>query len=212
MNIKLYSVFTYDRSAKPRWLLEELGVPYQDHWLKREELESPEYLRINPMGRVPTLEIDGRRMIESDAICAYLADRFAAKDGRKLAPAPESPERMEYLQWMSFVGGAVQALQTRIQIVEDIPPGELYDTKFKSIQGDLRDVGAMLSIPLERSPTLLASGFSAADACLGYHLYFLYMWPELSSILADFPHVGAYLARLKQRPAAIRAQAFSYEG
>lgn len=207
--IKLYAIFPYDRSAKVRWLLTQMGIPFEDRWLDREksEHESPEYLRVNPMGRVPAVEIDGRAMIESDAICQYLADRHLEK---KMAPPLDSPERAEYQQWMHFAGASLQSVQTRIQIVEDIPAGEVFEAKQAAVLEDLRDAAFMLERALARRETLLASGFSAADICVGYHLYFLYMWPELETVLRDFPRVGAYFERLKQHPAALKAQVFSY--
>src|SRR5438045_243014 len=99
--IRMTSIDTFDRSAKPRWLLLELGLSFEDHRLnpKAGDLDSPEFLRLNPMGRVPVLEIGDAVLFESGAICLFLAD-LHPEGG--LAPPPSSPLRPEYLQWMLF--------------------------------------------------------------------------------------------------------------
>src|SRR4051794_3745039 len=99
--LKLYYV-PRTRAVRARWMLEELGVPHELHRvdLANGEHRSPEYLaRVHPLGHVPVL-VDGETAIfESAAIIAYLADRFPEK---QLAPAPGSPERGPYYQWMFY--------------------------------------------------------------------------------------------------------------
>ena len=70
--IRLHSLVPFDRSVKARWLLNEMGVTYEDRLLDREkkEHESPAFLKLNPMGRVPVLEIGDKVLFESGAICA----------------------------------------------------------------------------------------------------------------------------------------------
>jgi glutathione S-transferase len=208
-SIKLYSMTPYDRGAKARWLLTEMGIPFETHLLDREkkENEAPAYLKINPMGRVPSIEIDGQSFFESAAICEYLCDRFADKG---LAPQPGSPDRGRYLQWMYFVSSMLDTAQTRIMIIEDIPPGEIYDAKLGKLQEDIRDAFHTINLALSYGPYLMGSRFTAADACAGYHLYFLRMWPELDGVLQDFPRVIEYLERLKAMPSAVKSQAFSF--
>jgi len=214
MDITLYSFWNYDRSAKVRWLFEELkqnGVKldYREHRINREakENEQEPYLSLNPMGRSPTLVIDGNSMIESNGICAYFADRFM--DG-KMAPPLHANERAEYQQWMAFASSTFEDFIVRIMIIEDIPPGEVFDKKSASLLSDVRDAAELLQKTLTHHDYLVSSGFSAADICLGYHLYIAMMWPEFESIFNEFPKIKPYLERLKKRPAAEKAQAFSY--
>ena len=54
--------------------------------------------------------------------------------------------------------------------------------------------------------------FTAADACVGYHLYIAALWPEIKAVIDAHPHVTKYMERLKARPAAIKANVFSFEG
>jgi glutathione S-transferase len=208
--IRIHSVVPHDRGAKARWLLTELGIPFESRWLDREknEFESPGFLRLNPMGRVPVLEYGDRVMHESGAICAFLADTYLDEG---LAPPLSSPERAEYQQWMYFAASTVDPIVTRIMIIEDIPAGEVRQTKEAALLDDLRHVLRALDLRLSKSPYLVAERFSAADICVGYHLYWCKLWPELAAPMKDFPSVTSYLDRLEKMPSAVQAKVFSYQ-
>lgn len=210
MNITLYGLTSYDRSSKVRWLLEEMGVEYKDVWLNREkkEHEHPNYLKINPLGRVPAVEIDGQVVLESGAICTMLADKFPDK---KMSPQVSSPERGKFLQWMFMSEASVAPFNSKIMIIEDIPPGEVFQAKENALRTEVRDFAEFLNSVLSKQEYLLASGFSAADICMSYQLYIACLWPEMSSIINDFPSLTNYLERVQKRPAAIKANVFSYK-
>ena len=76
--VRLYGFAPFDRGAKVRWLLNEMGVKYEDRWMDPEKNEgkSPSFLKLNPMGRVPVAEIGDVVLFESGAICAYLSDLY----------------------------------------------------------------------------------------------------------------------------------------
>jgi glutathione S-transferase len=209
--MKLYGFATFDRSAKARWLLTELGVAFDDYHLDNEakEHESPAFLKLNPMGRIPVLEHDLGVTFESGAICMYLADRFAE---RGLAPPPSSPTRPAYLQWMFFASATLDTLQTRIMVIEDIPAGEVRSQKETALLSDLSDAVSAIDLAVSRDSYLVGNRFSAADICVGYHLFFLTLWPELNAVIRKFPRATAYLDRLKQMPGAVKSEALSYEG
>src|SRR4051812_44431862 len=109
--LKLYGLTSYDRSAKVRWTLTELGAEFENQFLNREkkENESPAFLKLNPMGRIPVLEVNNHAFFESGAICMYLGDLFSEKG---LAPALTAPERPEYLQWIFFASAMLDTIQT----------------------------------------------------------------------------------------------------
>src|SRR5689334_9423574 len=92
---------TQSRSVRPRWLLEEIGAPYELVRLNlgTQENKRPEYLRINPNGTVPALVDGDHALFESAAICQYLADRFPEK---RLAPPVGTPARGLYYQWIHY--------------------------------------------------------------------------------------------------------------
>ena len=206
--IRLHGFRTWDRSGKARWTLTELGLPFENRWLNSEkkEHETPEYLKLNPMGRVPVLEIDGHLFFESNAICLYLADRFGQK---KLAPSPDSPDRPRYLQWMFFSEATIAPIQAKIQIVEDIPPGELFQKKESALTSDFNDVLETLDQGL-RGDFLLGDRLSTADLCVSYQLFFAMLWPELATHADRHPRVLAYLERMKKLPSADKCKIFSY--
>lgn len=207
MKIKLYGFTSYDRSGKVRWLLEELGVDYADHWIdsKAKEHESESYLSINPLGRVPTIQIDDQVFFESGAICTYLADLYLEKG---LAPSLNSPLRSKYLQWIFLASATIDPFVARIMIIEDIPAGDLFTKKESALFSDVRDVARHLNSVLEKNTFLLGDQFSTADICVSYHLNVCTLWPELKTILDEFPRLNSYLEKMKKRPAAEKSKVF----
>src|SRR4051812_2020241 len=199
--IRLHGNAPFDRGAKVRWLLNEMGVAYEDHWLDREkkEIESPAYLKLNPMGRVPVAEIGGQVLFESGAICAYLSDLHLDKG---MAPALNVPERGEYQKWMYFASATIDSLQWRIELIEDFPPGAVHSEKEKALQEELRDILKALDQTLAKSSFLVGNRFSTADICVSYQLYWLRFWPEGKSVMDTFSHVEAHIDRMFARAAA----------
>lgn len=79
------------RGRIAHWMLEELGLPYDTVWLDYgPPMKSPDYLAVNPMGKVPALKHGAAIVTETPAICAYLADRFPAQN---LIPPVNDPRR-----------------------------------------------------------------------------------------------------------------------
>lgn len=182
------------RGFTPRWLLEELGVPYQVHPidLRRGEQKHADYLRINPMGKVPALTDGAVRVAENPAICIYLADRYGAGT---LAPAIDGDRRGDYLRWMVF---ATAVFEPAVYGAGDADPvaasGRGWGTKQRVIE--------VMAEALEAGPWLLSEHFTAADVMLGSVLsvtLFNGRLPEAPAALT------AYNARLSARPAYQRA-------
>src|SRR5580700_2709800 len=96
------------RASRPRWLLEELGVPYELVRLDmaKKEHKEPSYLALHPHGAVPALTDGEVTIFESAAICLYLADKFPEK---KLAPPVGSPARGLYYQWIIYGMATMEA-------------------------------------------------------------------------------------------------------
>ena len=105
-NVTLYSAMP-SRGMMPHWALEESGIEYNLQLLDldAEENKQPDYLALNPLGKVPTLVHGDTVVTESAAIVAYVAETFA--DGG-LAIAPGSPERGAYLRWLHFAAGSAE--------------------------------------------------------------------------------------------------------
>jgi glutathione S-transferase len=103
-----------------RWMLEETGAAYETTVLEYgTTMKSPEYLAINPMGKVPAIVHGGTVVTEAAAICAYLADQFPAA---RLAPAPTDAARGTYYRWLFYGAGPLEMAVTVKAMGWLVPP------------------------------------------------------------------------------------------
>src|SRR5271157_4599257 len=108
------------RGRIARWMLEEVGQPYQTEVLDyATTMKAMPYLAINPMGKVPALRHGDAVVTETAAICAYLADAFAQA---ALAPPPGDRLRAPYYRWMFFSAGPFEAAASNKVLGFVIPP------------------------------------------------------------------------------------------
>jgi glutathione S-transferase len=201
--IKLY-YSPQSRAARPRWLLEEIGAPYElvRLSLATGDQRQPQYLAVNPNGTVPTL-IDGElTLFESAAICQYLADKFPDK---RLAPPLGTPARGLYYQWIHYAMSgleppAVTIFQHTIQKPEAERIPALVTEAKKQLAASLRVVDRALA----GRTNILGDQFTAADVMIGSTL----AWAQMMGLLgSDLQAIPAYLGRLAARPAFQRASA-----
>jgi glutathione S-transferase len=193
MDIELYYT-PHTRSTRPRWLLEELSQPYRMHPV---ELFAGERNPVHPLGSVPAVRIDGETLIESGAICHWLAD---CQPEKKLAPAKNEPMRARYEQWMFFVPATLEPPVFDILLHTQILPEKkriaaIVPFATRRYQQILR----MLAKELDHDGYLLGENFSCADIMLGTTLTWL---PEL---LERYPSLIDYTQRVTARPAYQRA-------
>lgn len=188
------------RSSGTLVLLEELGAPYELHLLnmKTGEQRRPEYLAINPMGKVPALKVDDALIAEQVAVYIYLADRFPQAG---LAPAFDDPLRGPYLRWLAFYGSSFEpavvdrSLQREPGPSSRLPYGD-YDTMLGTLVEQLR-----------KGPYLLGERFTAADVLWGTALE----WTTHFGLVQPLPEIGSYVERVVNRPAFVRAKARDVE-
>lgn len=178
------------RGRVAHWMLEEAGAKYE---IKRLDLEkgehkSPDYLKINPMGKVPTLVHRGTVITENAAICAYLADAFPQK---KLAPALDDPERGAYYRWMFFAASCIEAA-----MLDKSHPrkGELTSSQLG--HGNYHDVVATLEKAVGNG-FLVKNQFTAADLYMCSYLEWYIFMKELE----PKPVFTKYLLLCHDRPA-----------
>jgi glutathione S-transferase len=173
------------------WMLEEVGAPYRYELVNFESRahKQPEYLAVNPMGKVPAIVHRGTVVTECGAICAYLADAFPAAG---LAPAPGSPERGTYYRWMFFGAGCLEPAMIDRMLSRPAPsrPAALS-------YGCYEDAVATIERALTPGPYLLGERFSAADLYIGAQIGFGLMVKALE----PRPAFEAYLSRVQGRPA-----------
>ena len=199
--LKLYYAVP-SRAVRPRWLLEEIGTPYD---LVRLDLSAgdqkrPEYLAINPNGTVPTLVDGDLTLFESAAICQYLADRFP---DRGLAPPLGTAARGLYYQWMHFAMSGLDAPVIAIfHHTQFRPEAERVPAIAAESRQGLASALAVLDRALVGKQHILGDRFTAADVMLGSTL----AWAARMHLVG--PELGAtraYLDRLAARPAFQRA-------
>ena len=185
------------RSSIVRWMLEEVGAPYDVHLLDLEAGDSrkADYLAVNPMGKVPALRHDDIVVTEAAAICCYLADAFPQAG---LAPAIGDPRRGPYLKWLFFAPGCIEpAVIDRAFKRADVPPVSALG------YGDYERVMDVVAAAVAEGPFLLGDMFTAADVVVGANL----RWGMAFKLVPERPEFVAYAARLAERPAAQRAEA-----
>jgi glutathione S-transferase len=179
-----------------RWMLEEIGQPYETRVLRWEagDTRAADYLAINPMGKVPAIVHDGVIVTECAAICAYLADAFP-KAG--LAPPANSPLRGPYYRWLFFGAGPIeQAVAAKTMNLEPT-----IEQRLSLGFGCIEDVLGAIEGAVKDRPYLVGDGFTAADLYLASHL----SWGMTFGTIEKRPAFETYVERHLQRPAAKRA-------
>lgn len=182
------------RSGSTLMLLEELGAQYDMHVmdLTQGEQRRPEYLKVNPMGKVPAIEhLDGL-VTERPAIFTYLADLYPEAD---LAPGLRDPLRGPYLRWLAFYGSCFEpAVMDRFMKHEPAPVSTCP-------YGDFDTVMDIIEAQLTTGPWLFGERFTAADILWASALD----WTMKFGIVPRRDVFEQYVARLMVRPAIVRA-------
>ena len=186
------------RSSIVRWMLEEVGEPYDIHplSLSKGDNRAPDYLAVNPMGKVPALRHGDVVMTEASAICTYLADEFPKS---KLNVPVGDPRRGVYLKWLFFGPSCVEpAIMERAYPRKDTPPrAALGFGEFETV------VEVLAKAAGAADPYLLGKQFTAADVVIGANI----RWGMMFKMIPERPEFTAYAARIAARPAALRAEA-----
>lgn len=191
------------RATRPRWLLEELGVPYEkiNLDLAAGEHKKPEYLAIHPLGAVPALVDGDVTMFESIAICMYIADKYLE---RGMAPAHGTPERAAYYQWMLFAATTLEPAISKYGAHTSYYPAEQRRAdEVTAAQASLDTAAAPLAKAIARTGFVVGDHFTAADVIIGA----LLLWAGSMKMLAAHPELEAYAQRMRARPAWGRSQA-----
>jgi len=196
MSLVLYTN-PMSRGRIARWMLEETGQPFETKILGYgPEMKTPEFLALNPMGKVPVLVHEGVVVTETAAIVAYLADAFPQTN---LAPEPGSPLRGAYYRWLFFGAGPFEAAVTNNYLKVEIPPEKQGFVGYGSFTAVLDTLEAAVAT----GPYLLGDSFSAADVYIGAQIGFGLRFGSIE----PRPAFHTYYERLSSRPAALRAAA-----
>lgn len=175
--LKLYGG-AFSRASIVKWYLEELGIPYEFVMLDMQAgaHRQPDYLAINPMGKVPAIVDGDFQLWESGAILLYLAEKYG-----KMPSSLE--EKAKITQWAMFSNAT-------------LGPGIFVEA---SREREMPKLMQPLNDILERQPFLMGDEFSVADVAVGSTLAYIPIMLKLD--LSEYPAVVDYIKRLSERPA-----------
>ena len=180
------------RGGIVHWMLEELGVPYRTEILEYgTTMKAPEYLAINPMGKVPAIRHGDVVVTEAAAICAYLADAFP-----DAGLAPPLGERGPYYRWLFFGAGPVEAAVSNHSC--GFQPTKEQEGRIG--YGSLRSVMDTLASAVAGRQFIAGDRFSAADVYVGSQIG----WGMHFGTIEKRPEFEVYWAGLRDRPAQRR--------
>ena len=178
-----------------RWMLEEVGAPYETKVVDYAAMKSPDYLAVNPMGKVPAITHGGVPVTETAAICAYLADAFPEA---ALIPPAGHRQRGTYYRWLFFAAGPVEAAVTNKALKVEVNEEQ---SRFVGY-GNFDAAIDALELALRPGPYICGDQFTAADLYVGSQIGYGMLFGSIEKR----PLFEDYFGRLQSRPAAIRAR------
>jgi glutathione S-transferase len=194
-------------ATRVHWALEELGISYEKVRLDlaKGEQKSPEFLRINPNGKVPALVDDGTPMFESLAIIIHLGEKYGV--AKSLWPAPGSAQSAEALMWAVWgtvtVGNAGLTLMANTS--ERVPAEARNEVQAVQAKEGLERCLAILETRLEGRAWILGDAFTLVDVATASSVAFFARMAGLGK--ERFPRTAAWTGRATQRPAMAVAYA-----
>jgi glutathione S-transferase len=182
------------RGQTVRWMLEEIGQPYDTEILEYgTSMKAEPYLSINPMGKVPAIQHRGKVVTEVAAICLYLADAFP-----EAGLAPDPRDRADYYRWLFFASGPVEAAFTTKSLGFEVPPERQAMAGFGSYEMAINT----LEKGLAGRQFIAGDRFTAADLFVGAMVNFMLTF----KLLEPRPVFTDYAARMTDRDPHRRAQ------
>jgi glutathione S-transferase len=179
------------RASIARWMLEETGKPYDTKILDRskEEQRGADYLKINPMGKVPALMHGDVLVTEASAVCLYLADVFPEA---KLGKPVGDELRGQFLKWLFFAPSCIEpaVLDVAFPRKEPAPRGAVG-------YGDFQTVMDVVADAVRGRPYIVGDTFTAADVVIGSQLG----WGQSFGVIPKREEFNSYLAGLQARSA-----------
>jgi glutathione S-transferase len=175
-----------------RWMLEEVGEPYETEIIGYDEMKSESYLAINPMGKVPAIKHRGRVVTECAAICAYLADAFP-----NAGLGPREEEKADYDRWLFYAAGPVEQAFTNNFAGFKVEP----ERERMFGYGSYDKVVAVLDALFSLRDYVCGDRFTAADVYVGSQI----MFPMQFGMLPERDSFSRYRDRLQAREAYRRA-------
>jgi|TARA_R110000772_G_scaffold18400_36_gene51942 glutathione S-transferase len=194
MTLKFYTN-PMSRGQIARWALHEAGADYDQVLLEYDStMKAAAYLAVNPMGKVPAIDHDGKIVTEGAAICAYLADAFP-----DAGLAPTADERADYYRWLFFAAGPLESAITNRSMGFEVEPD-----KEKTVgYGNYDQVVEALDSKFQIDDYVCGARFTMADVYVGAQL----IWGTQFGTLPGRDSFLAYAKRLTDRDAYKSAKA-----
>jgi glutathione S-transferase len=194
--MKLYE-FAPTRSIRARWTLQELGVDFESVTvnLQRGEHRRPEFLRLNPAGKLPVL-VDGDVVLnESVAIVLYLARKYPDRGF-----LPEDPaSRADLDRWLLFTATELEQPLWRIARNTFLYPEQQRQATDVPIAGrEFKEMASIVETHLRGRTFVVGDSVTVGDFVLAYTLD----WGNEAGLLGDFPILNGYVERMYARPKA----------
>jgi glutathione S-transferase len=191
-DITLYE-YGPSRSKQARWALLECDLEFKVIG-GLEILHSEELKKVNPMGKVPAMLINGEPLFEAAAICTYLADLVPEKE--LLAPSG-SRDRALHMQWVSFALSEMEAyLWSNARNTFVLPKEQRNKALFEQNNEAFKHAAKVLDKILSETDYLVGNRFTITDLLVGFTLN----WGNGAGLLKECPNLLKYLDRLKERP------------
>lgn len=195
----MYKLFYYPRNASwaPHLVLAELGVEYELVLIDRKsnKQKSPEYLELNPTGRIPTLWHDGLVIFESAAICLYLCEENPESG---LIPPANTPLRAEFYQWLFYLNSTLQPELMIYFYPQKHTLGQETKAIMEAQEARITDMFSLIDGELEGKDFLVGTDVTVCDC-------FLFMLSHWASGFAQSPlafrNLGRYMRNLAKRKA-----------
>ena len=175
-----------------RWMLEELGQPYETEVIPYDQMKGERYLAVNPMGKVPAVKHGDHIVTECAAICAYLADVFP-----QAGLGPREDEKADYYRWLFYAAGPLEASVSN-QAMGWVPTPER-ERMFG--YGNFDKVVAVMNELLSLRDYVCGDRFTAADVYVGSQI----MFPMMFNMFPEKVSFVRYRDRLQGREAFKRA-------
>lgn len=202
---KLYNVKTWG-SMSPHFILEEMGVPYQNIWLTAEQVRAPKFRDVSPLGQVPALGLDdGRAIFESAAIVTFLV---TAHPDKGLAPQSATADFGMFLAWLQFMSANIYQIgNVSFAAAQFADTPEQADVVARKAADKTNDYYEIIEAKLKKEgPWMMGNDFSALDI----YLFMLSLWarPSEAALHERFPEIARLATAVRARPmlkAAIEA-------
>jgi glutathione S-transferase len=175
-----------------RWMLEEIGQPYETEVIPYDQMKSERYLAVHPLGKVPAIKHRGHVLTECAAICAYLADVFP-----EAGLGPRDDEKADYYRWLFYAAGPLEAAISNQAMGWQVPPERERMFGYGNFDKAVAAIDEMLSL----REYVCGDRFTAADVYVGSQI----MFPLQFKMLPERDSFVRYRDRLQNRAAYKRA-------